>query len=47
MTQEFTGSEIVSCKIDPVLFIHVPTPDNFLPQQCSRNIRNLSRTLRI
>ena len=26
---ELAGSEIVSCEIDPVLFIPLPTTDNF------------------
>ena len=34
-TQELIGTEIVSCKIDPVLFIHMFTTDNFPSQSCS------------
>ena len=28
-TQEFTRSEIVSCEMDPLLYIHLLTTDNF------------------
>ena len=46
-TQELTGSEIVSRQIDPVIFIHLLTTDNFLAQPCKTvqqlNFRKLSR----
>ena len=44
--QESTGSEIVSREMDPVLFIHLLTPDNFLPRPCSTERWKLSRILR-
>ena len=35
----YTGSEIVSREIDPVLFIHLLTADNILALSCSKEHR--------
>ena len=32
LTQELTGSEIISCEIEPVLFTHLLTTDNISAQ---------------